>query len=80
MKRRIAPFQIFYRSVPFPRRHCPAVFGGTDRQRLQDVAAQAPGVGMANVIDPTLDAGVELDRDHRSRSSESGPCARAGQL
>ena len=37
-----------------------AVLGGADDQRLQDVPAQAPAVGVTNVVDPALDAGIEL--------------------
>jgi hypothetical protein len=42
------------------RRDRPAVFGGTDRQRVEDVAAQAPAIGVADMGDLALDAGIEL--------------------
>ncbi len=38
----------------------PAVFGGTGRQRVEHVTTQAPAVGVADVVDPAADAGIEL--------------------
>ena len=33
---------------------------GTNHQRVEYVAAQSPGVGVADVVDPASDAGVEV--------------------
>ena len=43
-----------------PRLDRPAVFCGADGQRLQDMPAQAPTVGVAHVVDPAPDARIEL--------------------
>jgi hypothetical protein len=36
------------------------MFGGADDETIWDVAAQSPAVGVANMGDPALDAGVQL--------------------
>src|SRR5512132_3420672 len=36
------------------------MFGGADGERLKDMAARAPTVGVADVVDPALDAGIEF--------------------
>ena len=37
-----------------------AVFGGTDRQAAKDMAAEAPAVGVADMVDPALDTVIQL--------------------
>jgi hypothetical protein len=41
-----------------PRRNRAPVFGGADDETVEDVAAQSPAVGMGDMGDPALDAGV----------------------
>ncbi len=38
------------------------MLGRADRQRLQHVPAQAPAIGVADVVDPAPDAGIELGK------------------
>ncbi len=56
-----------------PARDCSAVFGGADRQRFENVAAEAPAVGMADVVDPALDAGVQLGEADLARRDRQPP-------
>lgn len=41
-------------------RERPTVLGGANRQRFEDMAKKTPTVGMTDVVDPSLDTGVEF--------------------
>ena len=43
-----------------PRRDRAPVFGGADDETVEDVAAQSPAVGVGDMGDPALDAGIQL--------------------
>jgi len=45
-----------------PRRDRAAVFGGADGEGVEDVAAQSPAVGVADMGDPALDGGIQLGK------------------
>jgi hypothetical protein len=42
------------------RRNRAPMFGGADDETVKDVAGQSPAVGMGDMGDPALDAGIQL--------------------
>jgi formylglycine-generating enzyme required for sulfatase activity len=52
------PVPVFLAMPRLPRRDRALVFAGADDEAVEDVAAQSPAVGVGDIGDPALDAGV----------------------
>jgi hypothetical protein len=69
-----------------PRRDRAPMFGGADDETVEHMAAQPPAIGVTDMGDPALDAGVQLGeadfarmigREPRPASVDNKPTRRA---
>lgn len=59
-ERRVSAASEFSPEAAQPRGDRPTVLGRTDDEGVQHVAAQASAIGMANMVDPALDAAIQF--------------------